>query len=86
MNNRLSGLIALCSCAIGVVVLAGCECECLEGIFSCQTGETTTEIVIEDGNDALPGGYVGIDYAVDGDATFDLVDSRPSLLASGAER
>lgn len=86
MKNRFSGLIALSGCVVGFAALAGCECECLEGLFSCSD-ETTDEVsFVDESAEVLPGGYAGIDYAVDGDASFDLVIEDTPLLASGASR
>ena len=86
MKNRISGLIALSGCIVGFAALAGCECECLEGLFSCETENTDEVSVIDETVNVLPGGYAGIDYAVDGDASFDLVRDDTPLLASGASR
>ena len=86
MKNRISGLIALSGCGVGFAALTGCECECLEGLFSCDTESTDEVSLVEESVDGLPGGYAGIDYAVDGDASFDLVRDDTPLLASGASR
>ena len=86
MMNRISGLITFGACAIGFAALAGCECECLQGLFSCDSEETAEVSFLEETTNELPGGYAGVEYAVDGDASFEMLSDTPPLLASGASR